>query len=162
MEKCKLCDRPLKRGNKSGYCRQCYKPTRCELCGKIVGELGEHQCASVDLRGERRCEVCGSTLGNTGWQRWSKICRRCSKQRWRVIEKEKRRVLREQFGGKCSRCGYDKCEAALHFHHKDASEKYDWNVKGKTGASIREVEAHPERFELVCVRCHVEIHFLET
>jgi hypothetical protein len=46
----------------------------------------------------------------------------------------------------------------LHFHHIDASEKYDWNVKGKGGASIREVRKHPERFQLVCACCHIEIH----
>src|SRR5829696_3075664 len=31
--------------------------------------------------------------------------------------------LIEQFGGKCSKCGYNKNVAALHFHHKQSEAK---------------------------------------
>jgi hypothetical protein len=59
------------------------------------------------------------------------------------------------FGGKCQRCGYSKSLRALHYHHADASEKYEWS-NGR--ASLKEVEMHPERFILVCANCHAEIH----
>lgn len=61
------------------------------------------------------------------------------------------------FGGKCRRCGYSRCRRALHFHHTDASEKKDWS-NGRGGVSLQEVQAHPERFEMLCANCHVERH----
>jgi hypothetical protein len=35
-------------------------------------------------------------------------------------------------------------------------EKYVWSKKGTT--SMRELAAHPERFELLCANCHIEHH----
>jgi len=131
---------------------------QCNKCGRILPKSGEHKCASVDLKGERHCTECSKVLSNTGWERWSKICRKCSKRQWRDKERQDRRKLREQFGDKCSVCGYDKCKTALHFHHLDSSEKYDWNVEGQGGASIREIKHHPERFKLLCANCHIETH----
>lgn len=64
-------------------------------------------------------------------------------------------TLIASFGGACQRCGYSRCLRALHFHHTDASEKYDW--PGTRGhASLDEVGAHPERFLLLCANCHAE------
>jgi hypothetical protein len=124
-----------------------------------VSRGGKHVCATVKAKGVRKCRLCGARLRNTGWERYSPRCARCAKQAWRNLERRQRKALRQQFGGKCSRCGYDRCESALHFHHKDGTgEKYLWNVKGKRGASIREIKAHPERFALLCANCHIETH----
>lgn len=66
----------------------------------------------------------------------------------------KRRSLIRQWGGKCQECGYNRCLRALHFHHVDASEKYQFSKTG--GASLDEVEQHPDRFRLMCANCHIE------
>lgn len=66
-------------------------------------------------------------------------------------------ALIASFGGACQRCGYHRCLRALHFHHKDASEKAEWS-RGRGNASQDEVTRHPERFILVCANCHAEIH----
>lgn len=66
-------------------------------------------------------------------------------------------VLVAQFGGKCQRCGYDRCMRALQFHHTDDSEKAEWSKKSGR-ASQDEVAAHPERFLLLCANCHFEEH----
>jgi hypothetical protein len=77
------------------------------------------------------------------------------------IGREKDRAMKQalvdQFGGKCQRCGYDRCLRALHFHHVDDSEKSEWNG-GSGRASLEEVVAHPERFLLLCANCHFEEH----
>ena len=65
-------------------------------------------------------------------------------------------MAKHSFGNACQRCGYDRCMDALHFHHLDSSEKYDWAKSGQT--SPREVMAHPERFQLLCANCHYEVH----
>lgn len=74
---------------------------------------------------------------------------------------EKKRTMKkelvDQFGGKCQKCGYDRCMRALQFHHADSSEKDVWN-DGRGNASLEEVKAHPERFLLLCANCHFEEH----
>lgn len=65
-----------------------------------------------------------------------------------------------EWGGKCQLCGYSRCTRALQFHHKDASEKYEWGKDGR--ASVAEIRAHPERFELLCANCHIEHHDREN
>jgi hypothetical protein len=62
-----------------------------------------------------------------------------------------------QFGGKCQECGYNRCLAALHFHHEDSSEKDLWSPN-RGNASVEEIKAHPERFRLLCSNCHIEEH----
>lgn len=65
------------------------------------------------------------------------------------------------FGGKCQRCGYNRCLRALQFHHKDAETRKDWpQENGRTSGKVStaELEAHPEHFELLCANCHFERH----
>jgi hypothetical protein len=69
-----------------------------------------------------------------------------------------KRELVERFGGKCQRCGYDRCMRALQFHHADDSEKKQWAGARKGSATWAEVNAHPERFLLLCANCHFEEH----
>jgi hypothetical protein len=61
-------------------------------------------------------------------------------------------------GGKCSNCGYSKCEAALEFHHNNPDEKdFDWNkLRLRSWASIiKELS----KCKLLCANCHREIHY---
>lgn len=76
-------------------------------------------------------------------------------QAWRKRAKQK---LVEIAGGKCVLCGYDKCQAAMEFHHLDQSSK-DFAVTG--GRVTRRFElmvAEVRKCVLVCANCHREIH----
>lgn len=155
--KCEGCGKGIRPNNKSGKCLDCLGVSnRCSQCGKIVAKDTEHVCASVDLKGDRHCEDCNKLLKNEGSERWRKCCIACEKKRWRDKERLLRRELKIQFGGKCETCNYSRNWAGLQFHHKDSSEKYKWSKKG--GASVLEVKAHPERFNLLCSNCHIELH----
>ena len=61
-------------------------------------------------------------------------------------------------GGKCQICGYDKCAAALEFHHLDPSQK-DFAI-GSNGhsRSWERVKQELTKCQLVCANCHREIH----
>jgi predicted HNH restriction endonuclease len=115
---------------------------------------GQHQCASVDLKGDRFCTTCGGKLKLEGFERYTKRCSRCLKTAWREKERALRAALRTMFGGGCQTCGYDRCQAALHFHHRDG------RPEGERGRRVRlqEVQAYPERFTLLCANCHIELH----
>lgn len=86
---------------------------------------------------------------------WCKPCLYSrQQQRW----KSRRLELIKLFGGKCSKCGYNKNYAALDFHHLDPKEKeYDWSKLRlqKWETVINEAK----KCILVCRNCHSEIHY---
>ena len=61
----------------------------------------------------------------------------------------------ELLGGKCSRCGYNKCISALHFHHIDPASKEFGISDGVTRAWNRVVE-ELRKCVLLCANCHAE------
>jgi hypothetical protein len=139
------------------YCKRCSLKRRCKQCGRLLSANGDHRCVSTDLRGPRFCRVCSKPLRNTGYERKKHTCPQCLKTQFRTKEREQRRQLKEAFGNACQTCGYSRCMAVLHFHHKDASEKTAWSKK-KGSTSLKELYAHPERFQLLCANCHIELH----
>lgn len=61
-------------------------------------------------------------------------------------------------GGKCNKCGYDKCIWALEFHHKDPNEK-DFTVSAYSNLAWDKIKLELDKCELVCSNCHKEIHY---
>jgi DNA-binding CsgD family transcriptional regulator len=72
---------------------------------------------------------------------------------WRKRVKIK---LVEYHGGKCEKCGYNKCIDALQFHHKDSNEK-DFTIGGKS-YSLERLKKESDKCILLCSNCHIEIH----
>ena len=63
----------------------------------------------------------------------------------------------EYKGGKCQKCGYDKCYAAFDFHHRDPNEKeFGWNKLKKR--SKETIFKELDKCDLLCANCHREIH----
>ena len=65
-------------------------------------------------------------------------------------------LLLEHFGNRCCKCGYDKCTAALEFHHTEPDGK-EPKVIGSTKSLKRQIE-EASKCILVCANCHREIH----
>lgn len=63
-------------------------------------------------------------------------------------------------GGKCVRCGYDKCHGALHAHHKDPAKKR-FAISAARSRRWSDVQKELESCELVCANCHAEEHFTD-
>lgn len=61
-------------------------------------------------------------------------------------------------GGKCCRCGYDKCVSALEFHHTDPTQKDFAISSGGINRSWDRVKTELLKCILVCANCHAEIH----
>ena len=59
-------------------------------------------------------------------------------------------------GGKCVRCGYDKCSGALEFHHIDPSQK-DFTISNDR-AKLEESIEESKKCILLCANCHRELH----
>ena len=84
----------------------------------------------------------------------------CPKERaksntWRA--QQKRRIkerLIEEAGGKCVLCGYDRCVAALDFHHLDPTEK---DLRISRCSSYDEAKREAKKCRLLCANCHREV-----
>lgn len=64
--------------------------------------------------------------------------------------------IKEQKGGKCIRCGYDKCLKALEFHHIDPSKK-EFTISNDHFKLLDAVE-EIKKCILICSNCHKEFH----
>lgn len=63
----------------------------------------------------------------------------------------------EYKGGKCSLCGYNKCNDALDFHHADGGKDFGISQDGLT-RSWERVKAEVDKCILICANCHREEH----
>ena len=65
--------------------------------------------------------------------------------------------FRKELGGKCRICGYSKCMAALHFHHKKGCEK-KFHISQKVGfMKIDNLKKEIDKCILLCSNCHAEL-----
>lgn len=111
------------------------------------------------------CPVCCNEFTTTNPSRI--YCFNCSPQgldRADAIRLKKRIIkhkLIEYKGGKCERCGYDKCEGALQFHHRDHSQKEftiaEVNVNNLF--SMQDLFNEVDKCDLLCANCHAEEHY---
>jgi len=63
-------------------------------------------------------------------------------------------------GGKCVKCGYNKCTHALEFHHQNNNKEFtiskQWNSK-----TWELMKKEVKKCILLCSNCHRELHFAE-
>ena len=123
---------------------------------------------------KKKCLICGEefeTLPSGGAR---KYCFSCSpsyihgdnKGRAVAITSIRHAIKRQLVkykGNKCEECGYDKCIAALQFHHINQDEKdFELSEKyngGKLDMNLLYYEA--DKCQLLCANCHAEKHFKE-
>jgi transposase len=98
--------------------------------------------------------------GETDFQRRSSGGYRCLKCRSEAVTRRGRRVkqlLVEEAGGACLNCGYNRCVAALEFHHLLPTEKkFALSHRGVT-RSIADARREAQKCVLLCANCHAEI-----
>ena len=79
----------------------------------------------------------------------------------KAVQKRRRKIrvaAIEYLGGRCGRCGYDRCAEALEIHHLESSDKdFGISEKGYTRSWKRVLE-ELRKCELLCANCHREAH----
>jgi len=75
--------------------------------------------------------------------------------------KARRRRLKQMLiaeaGGACALCGYDRCTAALEFHHRDRADKrFGLGERGLT-RSLARLREEAAKCVLLCSNCHSEV-----
>jgi transposase len=125
-----------------------------------VGRGGEQSTGAARAAGKeiiiRTCTTHGSTeflLEGRGYYR----CRRCRAQRVSERRRKVKAILITEAGGCCRLCGYDRCPAALHFHHvHPATKSFHLSMQG-VGRSIAAARAEMAKCILLCANCHAEV-----
>ncbi len=84
----------------------------------------------------------------------------CLKCRSEAVVRRRRRIkqaLIEEAGGACLCCGYNRCVAALQFHHVEPGDKsFELSRRGVT-RSLERARAEAKKCVLLCANCHAEV-----
>ena len=112
------------------------------------------------------CPICNNEFTTQYYNRI--YCYECSpsqKDYGNQYQGIKARAIKHQLilykGGKCEKCGYNKCEGALQFHHLDP-EKKDFTI-GDISLSkkidMNKLYEEIDKCILICANCHAELHY---
>jgi hypothetical protein len=84
-------------------------------------------------------------------------CKRCSQERVAERRRKVKRILVSDAGGRCRLCGYDRCVAALQFHHMEpGAKRFALSGNGVT-RSLAELREEARKCVLLCANCHAEV-----
>ena len=107
-----------------------------------------------NVRFLKNCDI----HGYTQFKFYSKNRIKCIKCNSKVQSRRKssnKQKLLDKHGRKCSKCGYNKCDSALQFHHTDPSQK---KFKLSYSApSVEKLDLEAKKCILLCANCHAEI-----
>lgn len=104
----------------------------------------------------RRCEVHGEVEFRV-YEGYRLRCPRCVADAVSEARRRRKTELVTTAGGACAICRYDRCAAALHFHHVDPSTKaFALGSAGVTRARAV-MEAEAGKCVLLCANCHAEV-----
>jgi transposase len=125
-----------------------------------AGRLSEDSTAKAKAEGRatvmRKCRRHGLTefwLEGRGYYR----CKQCRMDHVSRRRRKVKLVLVAEAGGHCVLCGYDRCVAALHFHHVDPSSKrFHLSMQG-VSRSLAAARAEMAKCVLLCANCHAEV-----
>lgn len=123
--------------------------------------IQEKACYRTDTH--KQCPKCNEvkTLDNFDKRKNGNIqsyCRKCFNDNRYTLLKQHKRTLVAEFGGCCSKCGYNKNYSALEFHHLESKEK-DFQLASARTTNLIKLRKEAEKCILVCSNCHKEIHY---
>ncbi len=153
---CKACNEKIpSRIKVDGEVRQLSHRKYCLACSPY----GSHNTHDPRNRGVKRdnrsrsfiCAECGSP---TTQRTRNLVCNGCRANKRRAASK--RRSV-DYLGGSCKLCGYSACLRALCFHHRNPKEK-SFSLSFRWNKPWRELVLELDKCDLLCVRCHVELH----
>ena len=101
------------------------------------------------------CKICGRQYEFDKKKGHTKsVCNSCTVNKQRFTRKKR---CIEYKGGKCERCGYNKCDRALTFHHTDPSKK-EFQIGGNHARSWEATKSELDKCMILCFNCHMEVH----
>ena len=137
-----------------------YKPKR-----KACYDCVPYRRPSTKSDGTRRCAICEEYKPTTEFHRHfgkylKPYCKICTTNKARLERRNFKVKCIEYKGGKCQKCGYSRCPAALEFHHRNPDEK-EFSLRDIPGVIrlTEKVKKELDKCDLYCSNCHKEKHF---
>lgn len=106
---------------------------------------------------ELNCLSCGEKSPDKFFGAQKSRCRTCQSKLNEQNRVQRRLEGISYLGGKCAYCGYDKCRAALEFHHLDPDEKDPVGLD--PARSKKKFFEELDKCILLCSNCHREEHY---
>lgn len=117
----------------------------------------EEALRSGELTVIRRCRRHGETeFAIVGSERRPR-CKFCRSEAVARRRRKVKEILIAEHGGKCQLCGYDRCIAALEFHHLDPEQKRFGIAQRGITRALDEVRKEAAKCILLCANCHAEV-----
>jgi hypothetical protein len=114
---------------------------------------------------KKNCTICNSEFETIKFGGKREYCFDClpseglsAPERKTLIRQVLKKKTIEYKGGKCSKCGYDKCIAALQLHHTDPSQK-EFSLSSYQSTKWSDYKKEADKCELLCANCHAELHW---
>ena len=145
----------------------------CTICGKefeaqkSTAKYCSNECRNAARRQkynnpekvnkEKICPICGNTFSpKTGAANQRICCYECMPEGIQLTRGMFLAKIKRARGGKCTRCGYDKCMKALEFHHIDPQKK-DFTISNDH-FKLKDAVEESKKCILICSNCHKELH----
>tara|TARA_Y100000389_G_C17344726_1_gene455235 strand:- start:371 stop:1006 length:636 start_codon:yes stop_codon:yes gene_type:complete len=138
-------------------CINCHRETHYGLHPEF---LIEKVVKPIRIEGDTmKCNTCNEERSvkdfyKGGSKSWCKTCRRHKKKQ---DKRDDKRNAIEYKGGKCEHCGYEKCDAAFDFHHKNPKEK-DFGISMSGKRFGVDIKRELDKCLLLCGNCHTAEH----
>lgn len=139
----------------------CGKEKEVQTCHLRNGSIKSCGCKSNLILKEQVCPICEKIfISNNGNRRY---CYECSPKNrgndYTVLYHAMKHKAIELKGGKCERCGYNKIEDVLEFHHINPKEK-TMSLSERSGSTEWDkFLEETKKCILLCANCHREIHY---
>lgn len=109
-----------------------------------------------------RCVLCNNILQGLQRKYCSLYCK--SKNHYgnnisaqKARGRDRKKYFIDLLGGKCSKCGYNKCINALCFHHIN-NKKFTLDVANLRSKNLKVLNIEIKKCILLCSNCHMEYH----
>jgi hypothetical protein len=116
------------------------------------------ECKPFGKRGRDKSDETSKKMSN--YHNWSDERKNEHRIKMRYKTQGRKKELIDLKGGKCIKCGYNKCDRALTFHHRVPSEKrFGLDITNIMRYPKNEVLIELDKCDLLCSNCHTELHF---
>lgn len=106
---------------------------------------------------EKVCLICGKIFRpKNGAANQRTCCYECMPDGVQLTRGGFLAKIKEIRGGTCVHCGYNKCLAALEFHHVDPTQK-DFTISNDR-FHLQDALKETQKCILLCSNCHKELH----
>lgn len=114
------------------------------------------------LNGNRTCLTCNTTQSQDNFykrgKKYMSHCKTCYQIKYTQRSRDNKQQAIDYLGGKCSKCGYNKCNAALDFHHVDSTTKEYSVAHLMKSTNWNKLKVELDKCVLLCANCHREHH----